>query len=443
MSEDEEEDLGRGEPKLFSASQASCFELCERQWGWIYLEHLRKKQHPSAALGTAIHTYLEDSLSQGFWNLLDPMHTYIEPAKKLLEKVPASADIERYFRTELGGHRWRGKIDLSWVGESWGNGLPVIFDHKSTKNFKWVKEPEDLLRDVQATLYTAVAWWIFYEGEPGPVDLHWQYYRTKGAPATKPIRLRVYPEDVQPRLEKTYRTAERMSAAIDAGLRAGDMKPNWDSCSAYGGCPFRAHCAAEEEAKGTGIEVDARKAALLAQLRGAAAGAKPAETPNPAPPTEAHGPPINPPDEPAPPPAKAPEPEPAAPPAPAAAAPPPSPVEEPEPEQPAAEPKAKGGKGSRKKVTLYVNCLPTSGAKMPAHASTLFEKARTKIPLAHYALEEFGKGRGRFAAALREVIDAEGGLPDALYLWTGTSEGRDAFEVLASYSDVIVQGVPG
>ncbi len=423
-------------PRLFSASQVTTYELCPRKWGWTYLENLRPAPHPSAQKGIEIHEYLEESLTLGFWNLKDPSYPLIAPAKKALEAIPPSAEIEYYFETEMGGHRFRGYMDLTWLDSH-----PVVSDHKSTGNLSYAKKPEDLLKDVQATLYTKAAWDKYYSGEPGPVELRWQYYQTKDPPATKQVKLKVFPKDVQARLNKTVISCDHMKEAIDAGKRAGDMTPNWDSCFAFGGCPFRQHCEQEEQAKGTGVEVSAKRDALMARLRGklseagkdAAEGAMKVQEmmpPGPLPPVEPVD--INPPADDFDGDGQAPGGSPAR-------------VETPVPVQTTVAPptNSKAPATRRKKTTLYVNCMPISGAKMPPNASTWFEKARMKIDAPHYKLVEYGKGAGLFAVALREVIEAEGGLPEALCLWTGTGEGRDAFEVLASYSDVVVQGVPG
>lgn len=434
---------------MFSASQIATAELCERKWGWTYLENIRLPPPPAAAKGVELHTYLEESIGTRFWNLSDPIYPLVAPARKLLEAVPLDAEIEYYFELKLGPgsagtwHDFRGYIDLTWLEHA----TPVVWDHKSTGNLAWAKNPEDLLKDPQATLYAKAAWDKYYLGEPGAVDLRWQYYRTKDAPAIKTTRLRVLPGDVEPRLRKTIQTADKLQAAIDAGKRAGDMPPNWDACFAFGGCPFREHCEQEEQAKGTGIKVSERKASLLAMINSKiSGGTKPEPTPEPAPdasrfPETAVTVGINPPDDTNtahetglrraaainPPPDDDPA--------------PPTVAEKPT-EKPT-EPAPKPPTTRRRKTILYVNCLPTAGAKMPVNASTLFEKTRVKVDAPHYKLIEFGKGAGVFAAALREVIDADGGLPDAVYLWTGTNEGRDAFEVLASFSDVVVQGLPG
>lgn len=418
---------------MFSASQVATFELCERKWGWQYLEGLRATPHPSAELGTAIHAYLQESVETRYWNTADPAWPLVAPARKFLQSIPDDAETEGYFELELGPHKFRGYKDVQWLRA----GIPCVVDHKSTGSFTHAKEPEDLKRDVQATLYALDAMQRYYQGEPGPVDLVWSYYRTRDAPLTKLTKLRVYHADIEPRINKTLQTANKMQAAIDAGKRAGDMTPDWDACHAYGGCPFREHCEQEEIAKGTGINVNEKRKALLDMLNSKLSGAAPAALEvagPPPPPAEAAA--INPPDDDAP----------------AGAERSPAPacfaaaaamleaegVAPPQPEQPAAP--APRGQVKRRKVTLYVDCLPVSGAKQPMNASVLYEKARVQLDTAHYKLLEFGKGPGAFSAALRNVIE-EDALPDGVYLSTATGEGKDALETLSSYCDVIIRGL--
>jgi hypothetical protein len=296
---------------------------------------------------------------------------------------------------------------------------------------KYAKTPEDLIRDVQATLYCAAAWDRYYQGEPGAVLLHWQYYQTKNGTGAKSTKVKALPEEVKPRLHQTLISADKIVAAKEANKRAGDMAPNWDACWDFGGCPFRSHCEAEEKSKGSGIEMENKRESLMAMILNKAK-AQPAVVV-----TEVPVVAINPPAAPEPLAADDFDPDGQAPGGSPALSVSNGPTPEPAKETPA--PKQK----RRIKTTLYVNCTPTLGAKAPTNASVLLEKARTKIDARHYTLLDFGKGRGEFVSALRDVIDAEGGLPDAVFLWTGTGEGRDALEVLISYSDVVVQGVPG
>lgn len=426
---------------MFSASQVSTFELCERQWGWKYLEKIRLPPGVAAQFGLDGHVYIEESLGNRYWDTSSPFWARVEPSRKFLERIPDDAEIEVYFEVELASpsgavHKFRGYKDVQGIG----NGVPYVIDHKFTGNLNYAKEPEDLVKDVQATLYAHEAMVRYYSGEPGPVNLVWSYYRRTDAPATKLVKMRVYPNDIQPRISKTIATADKMQAAIDAGKRAGDMPPNWDACHSFGGCPFRDHCEQEETAKGTGIHVDEKRKALMNMLNGMAnntpalsAPATPADDMSS---QKDHEPPFN-----------CPEPPAFNAPADTAAKDAPIPYAmtalaidatetEPSPKSPAK------GQVKRKKTTLFVNCMPLGG-KVPASASTLFAKATAKLGIAHYKLAEYGKGPGLFAAALREVIDQEGGLPSELYLWTGTSEGRDAYEVLVGYADSVILGVPG
>src|SRR5678815_3118026 len=356
-------------PWLLSASQVSTFELCERKWGWTYLEDLRPLPNASAQGGIDGHEYLEESVALRFWDTRNPIYQLVKPALPVLEKVPVDADIEHEFRIELGPspegrtHTFRGYIDLTWLAD-----LPVVWDHKFVGSMKYAKTPEDLIRDVQATLYCAAAWDRYYQGEPGAVLLHWQYYQTKNGTGAKSTKVKALPEEVKPRLHQTLISADKIVAAKEANKRAGDMSPNWDACWAFGGCPFRSHCEAEEKSKGSGIEMENKRESLMAMiLNKAKAQPSVAVVEVPLSSVVAINPPAAPDVEP---PFNCPEPV-------------VSVTNGPTPEPAKADAPAPKQK-RRTKTTLYVNCTPTLGAKAPTNASVLLEKARTKIDARHY-----------------------------------------------------------
>lgn len=90
--------------------------------------------------------------------------------------------------------------------------------------------------------------------------------------------------------------------------------------------------------------------------------------------------------------------------------------------------------------TLYVNCMPSTGGVLlssllgPIHAAIA---EREKV--AHYAMIEFGKGRGVFAEALGQYLD-ENPLPVALIVDSRSPEGADALATLEQRAANIVRG---
>lgn len=390
---------------MFSATQVSKYEDCPRRWGWEYLDKLKPPKPKSMQFGLDGHAWLEDFVASPEMPPDGEFFNVTAPGRRLWPEM-TNPQIEAMFKMDLNGVPFMGYMDLTWVDTS-----VHVMDHKFTSSIKkYSKSAEDLLDDVQATLYVPAAHYLHgTDPDTIPVDLHWVYYSSKQPYDGKHVHLRVMEEDVAPRIDKTLMTAAEMQAVKAAGLRARDMEPNWDACFHYGPCPFRSNCEMEEK-MGTGNSI-------LSKLRNKAPSAsveKPAEDPG-----------LN---------SGAPAAEKAV--ADIAG----QVVEVVKAVQPKVDAKEKKP-AARKKVTLYIDCMPTKGLGKMADASELIDRAQATLTSPHYKCEDFGKGAGFFAAALKQIVEKDG-LPEHLFLSLGTCEGRDACQVLVSFADTVVRGMP-
>lgn len=206
-------------------------------------------------------------------------------------------------------------------------------------------------------------------------------------------------------------SADAMAEAKRTNKKARDLEPNWTACNAFGQpCPYKTRCYMEEKM--------GRAEDILKNLRKQ---------------TEEKGEeqPVNPPsqlekqlrdslsdslDKPV--------------------------VETPPPAEAKEEKKNKDDKPKqRKKTTLYIDAFPIKGGKYPIDASEYIERAQAALETPHYKLEDYGKGAGLFAVALRKLIE-EDGLPESVFLSLSTTEGRDAAQVLISFADTVIRGAP-
>lgn len=226
----------------FSASQVSTFDLCARKWAFQKIEGLRSPPGPSLALGLEMHGQLELWLREGrAINMTVPSGPIAMAGLHLLPmpKTPGLR-IEQEFTIEIGGHKFRGYKDYEDFIPGW---YPRVGDHKSTKDFRWAKTPDDLRTDPQGCLYAAETMWR--TGTDACV-LEWIYYRTTGAPKAEPVRVLVTRADVTPVLEQMVKSCDTMTALLDMaetkGLRALDIPPNASACDAFGGCEFQNLC---------------------------------------------------------------------------------------------------------------------------------------------------------------------------------------------------------
>lgn len=268
----------------FSASQVSTYQLCARKWFLQKVEGLRSPPGPSAALGLDVHSQIERWLKDGIpLDMTVPSGPIAMAGLHLLPmpKTPGLR-IEEEFTIEIYGHKFRGYKDYA-IHEP--RPIPLVGDHKSTKDFRWAKTdalhpPDDgednrLRIDIQANLYAAEAMWR--TGSEW-CDLEWMYYRTTGAPAVHPVRLRLHRNEVAPVLERVVKSCNTMTALLDMaatqGLRAMDIPPEASACDAFGGCEFQGLCNLSPAQRMTSIMTQqAHSLDLLSQLQSMKNGA--------------------------------------------------------------------------------------------------------------------------------------------------------------------------
>ena len=366
---------------LLSASQFKTFESCNRKWGFTYVEGLRQPPTASTQLGTEVHTCAEAWLSSGtFPDLKSKPGAIFAPGIEHLPKPSKDLEVESYF--EFQG--FRGYIDcVDLTGE-----IPLVIDHKTTKNPYYALTPEKLRRDVQAIVYAA----SIFDRVPNASSLllRWVYYRTTTPQAFK-VEVKVSRSEIDTAFNDILERSRSVSILREISTDARGIPRNLNHCNAFGGCPFKDRCDNYgEEEKMSDIFEKLKKASQKQQQ----------------PEVVAKG--VNPPD--------SNEPE-------IVAAEPvveekpkrkrgrPKKVKEPAP-QPApvvtSEPEASQQTDSSW-FNLYVGCLPV-GERVRNLETVLLEvaeRAATKHGLAHYKLAEYGKGSAYLVEAFKEYIDEE------------------------------------
>lgn len=219
-----------------SASQIDTFERCARKWAYSYVEKIKAPAGPAAAHGSRVHSVLEDWLKFA----TPPPHSREgDHAAALIPYLPApqSVDpdnVEIHIATELGGVPFKGYIDL-FVPAT----IPKVFDHKTTSSLRWALTSEDLVTNVQSTLY---AWWAFERTGAEKVQLQWTYSVTKGQPKGIPVTRTVTKGEIEPRIERTTLSVLKTKRIHEAGIPARDVPGNLDACDDYGGCPYYERC---------------------------------------------------------------------------------------------------------------------------------------------------------------------------------------------------------
>jgi len=259
-----------------SPTQVDTYRLCPRKWAWNKRDGITKPSNRFAQRGTNAHAVLDTWLSKGEPpDLSTEIGKMVQPGLKLLPP-PRSGETEHEFRLKTDVGIYVMKLDHFKL-ERLSDVIHVdIHDHKTTTDFKWIKTPDDLMKDVQACSYgiagfKKVAMRAQAEGWermlPVVLRKNWVYYRagTEGKEGSKPaarkVQLVVLPEGMPapkkpvdvlaehfgfmrtPELFKMFEgieaTATEMLDHHRAKRMAMDLPYNAGACEAYGGCPYK------------------------------------------------------------------------------------------------------------------------------------------------------------------------------------------------------------
>jgi hypothetical protein len=233
---------------VLSASQIGRYDDCKRWWAWEYIEKIRSPPHPSAELGSRVHTHLEAWLRDATPPAPrdnSPFETKAAAiAKRMITTLikngvtPGTGAVERRFWIRSArGLLYTGFIDWSGVLSD----IATVTDHKTSGNLNWAKTEADLHNDIQAVLY-AVAAFIGFGTDA--VQLFWNYGETKNPEraTTRAVKTVVHLPVVAQKFAVIEETAAEMVAHRNANTPPLSFPPSPSSCGNYGGCPHRGRC---------------------------------------------------------------------------------------------------------------------------------------------------------------------------------------------------------
>ncbi len=231
---------------VLSASQIGRYDDCKRWWAWEYIAKIRSPPHPSAELGSRVHTHLEAWLRDATVPFAPVgSSTFEQKAVSIAERMittltnngvlPGGGTVERRFWIQTArGHFYTGFIDWSGFVD-----MPVVTDHKTSGNLDWAKNEADLHNDIQAVLY-AVAGFIGFGTDA--LQLFWNYGGTKDRLPTRAVKTVVHLPVVAQKFQVIEDVAAEMIAHRNAGPHPLSFPPSPQSCGNYGGCPHRGRC---------------------------------------------------------------------------------------------------------------------------------------------------------------------------------------------------------
>ena len=247
---------------VLSPSQIEKWDLCKRRWALEYIGGIKPPPHPSAQLGTDVHTILEA------WLMYSTPPNINTKAGKIAAKMivnlpyPGTGVTERqFYLTTHNGISYTGKIDWSGIFHEWF----TVVDHKTTGNLAYAKSAAQLHSDLQALTYTLAGCLGFGIDE---IQLLWNYGTTKDRdPIVQPSRTKIR---LPIAVEKFENIVEPYAAEIVYARqsRADPMSfpTTASACGAFGGCPHQSICNLSEKEKLRGIMTDAQNPTLASRL---------------------------------------------------------------------------------------------------------------------------------------------------------------------------------
>jgi hypothetical protein len=245
-----------------SPSQVDAAGLCWRKWGFNKLDLISSPANAAAQRGTDVHAVLESWLRDAKpINFSTDIGKIASGGLRFLPK-PKTQVVEDNFAFRTATSIYRGLKDFKNL-----RGEPVrkVGDHKTTSDFRWVKDPVKLRRDPQAVIYAVseIEESRALGVEPERLEMGWVYYLAEPKrPKGLKVLLHILPDErtpipecppevrkehfgvmYYPELYDNFSRHEGIAAQMlryhQEGAKGADLPYNASACQAFGGCPYR------------------------------------------------------------------------------------------------------------------------------------------------------------------------------------------------------------
>lgn len=229
------------EPVYVSASQIQVWRLCKRKAAFVYNEDRREPPTEAQAFGTRAHEHAARWLTDGGTPADKSDPTWIAFARGIgpdfLPSPGPENRVEHEFKLAIDG----GEIHLLGYIDCWRpgeQGSALVLDHKFVSDVRYALSDEELLRDGQAVIYAGFALWSGAD----EVEARWIYYAKKSRARPRKVSATFTERSIAAEWERLLTDAREWAEIRRARAPAMSLEPNALACGAYGGCPFRADC---------------------------------------------------------------------------------------------------------------------------------------------------------------------------------------------------------
>jgi CRISPR/Cas system-associated exonuclease Cas4 (RecB family) len=221
-----------------SASQITTFRDCPRKWYLNKIVGLASPGSSATELGSQVHAALEAYL-RGDTDVIGTEDEIGEIARTGTEHLPKRGDhleielsLEENMPLSDAPVLVKGFVDLI------DHSKDEIIDHKTSGNKRYTKTQRELKVNVQLMMYAEAYFQRYPDKEK--VTLTHIYYGTRSR-WSKRVSVTVTREHVASEWAKIKDTIHEMITASCAP-DASEVHAEYDSCSKYGGCPFKGAC---------------------------------------------------------------------------------------------------------------------------------------------------------------------------------------------------------
>ncbi len=223
-----------------SPTQIDTWNACRRKGAFSRI--LRRPAGPGAQLGTEVHTAEEVWLLEGKIDTTTRVGRLAAAAIPYLPKPKSPGlEVETEASVETEHAVITGRIDAIhfWIAiDENGDEILVatVYDHKTTRDFRYAKSPEDLATDTQGAIYTMHAYRIGADR----VELQWTYIHTERVDEVRPVRFSPSRTHYLPILQEIDELAVELETYD--GKPIHELPPDARACESFGGCPYSAEC---------------------------------------------------------------------------------------------------------------------------------------------------------------------------------------------------------
>jgi len=214
-----------------SASQISDFRRCKKRWYHKVVDKVKEPDKASAALGSAVHAFIERAIIGEFpEDFPENVRAIALSGQRFWPRPETEMDIEREFVLEDPDvpMPMYGFIDVRTPDE--------VIDHKTTSNIaQYGKVAEQWQNDPQGIIYPAAN--LSLGGKP---RFRIIYYQTRGR-ASSEVVVDMTPGQIRFGLQEIGRDVKEMLRLSQLPLT--EVPHNEQACGDYGGCYMRNLCA--------------------------------------------------------------------------------------------------------------------------------------------------------------------------------------------------------